>query len=432
MVPAGTGANGRQLLGILHHRRKLGGIAPHQPVELTAIMGGITLVGIEAVDDDAKTEFRHLANKAFREALVRGVAVIDQKNDLDVASAQRLPGEIQETVTIGILQADLRKGCLGGLQIEGIIDRGVAVIEAGAGGNATGIDRRERPLHQRVTYCLAVNGGGHGLAEHLVSVQLANGLPALVRIAPAIGGEIHLQIIADEPRPEGKARRRIGIGGAFQRGDEIFRLLEVGKIARSRHGLHITVGPGGKLVMDLVEIGQLLALLIDLPVIGVAPQHDDIIGTVRDRHPRTHDRHVHKLGRKGVLELVIGVFGIFRMLRFQNMRRSGAEARIGHGVEILLGKGALEGPFHRIIIDLRECRSLTEGFGRCTPSKRRNIGIDNGIFPVEHHVIGIEWLAVGPFGALDEMHGQLVAVFRPFPAFGEIGQRFGVLGIHLK
>ncbi|MNF05384.1 hypothetical protein D3C87_1641130 [compost metagenome] len=69
-------------------------------------MGRIALVGIKAVDDEAKAKFRHLPDKAFRNALVRCVAVIDQKNDLDVSSAQCLLREVQEAVAIGVLQAD--------------------------------------------------------------------------------------------------------------------------------------------------------------------------------------------------------------------------------------------------------------------------------------------------------------------------------------
>ncbi|MNY29190.1 hypothetical protein D3C86_1632180 [compost metagenome] len=106
MVPACAGADGCQLLGILHHGGKLGGVAAHQPVELPAIMGGIALVGIEAVDDDAQAEFRHLANETFRKALVRRVAVIDEKGDLDIAAAERFLGEIQKPIAIGVLQAD--------------------------------------------------------------------------------------------------------------------------------------------------------------------------------------------------------------------------------------------------------------------------------------------------------------------------------------
>ncbi|MOA16336.1 hypothetical protein D3C78_1365470 [compost metagenome] len=122
--------------------------------------------------------------------------------------------------------------------------------------------------------------------------------------------------------------------------------------------------------MYLVEIGQLLALFVHLPVIGIAPQHDEIIRPVGHGHPCAHDRHVHILRRESVLELVIGVLGIFRMLGLQDMRRTGAEARIGHGVEILLGKSGLEGPFDGVIIDLFQRRSFTKGLRRGAAAKR--------------------------------------------------------------
>ncbi len=95
-------------------------------------MGRVALVGIKAVDDEAKAKFRHLPDKAFRDALVRRVAVIDQKNDLDVSSAQCLLREVQEAVAIGVLQADRCQGGFRFLKVEGVIDRGIAIVKTGA------------------------------------------------------------------------------------------------------------------------------------------------------------------------------------------------------------------------------------------------------------------------------------------------------------
>ena len=50
-------------------------------------------------------------------------------------------------------------------------------------------------------------------------------------------------------------------------------------------------------------------------------------------------------------------------------------------------------------------------------------GIDDVVLPGEDHVLGGEGLAVRPFGALDQMHGQLLAVIRPVPRLGELRQR---------
>ena len=72
-----------------------------------------------------------------------------------------------------------------------------------------------------------------------------------------------------------------------------------------------------------------------------------------------------------------------------------------------------------------------EGFRR-GGIERRDVRVDDIVFPVEHDVLGIERIAVGPFRAFDQLHGQLVAVVRPFPALGEVRQRLHVLGFDLE
>ena len=67
-------------------------------------------------------------------------------------------------------------------------------------------------------------------------------------------------------------KMRIGVMGAGQCSKEIYSLAE--------------------------QVGQLIALLVDLPVIRVPPQHDDVIRAVLNRHPRAHHREVHEIRRE--------------------------------------------------------------------------------------------------------------------------------------
>ena len=53
--------------------------------------------------------------------------------------------------------------------------------------------------------------------------------------------------------------------------------------------------------------------------------------------------------------------------------------------------------------------------------------IDDVVLPGEDHVLGGEGIAVRPLGALDQMHGELLAVVGPFPGFGELRQRLDLL-----
>jgi len=158
-----------------------------------------------------------------------------------------------------------------------------------------------------------------------------------------------------------QARRRVGIGGALQRLDIVFRLFHRRVVAGAGHCLHVAVGPGREPVVHLVEVGQLVAGLVDLPEIGVAQHDDDIVGPILGRHPGPHDRNVEVFRLDGVLVLIIGVGRVFRVQRLEDMRRAGAEIAISHLIEILLGEGVPERPFDGVIVDGPERRALAEG-----------------------------------------------------------------------
>ncbi|MCY1226239.1 hypothetical protein D9M72_384660 [compost metagenome] len=431
VVPAGARTRCAKLRRVLHDGRVFRSISVNHPVEAAGIVGRIALFAVEGIQHDPKTELLHLPDDAFGEVAVGRIAVVDKKHDLDVLPTGLVGREVDEAVAVGVFQASFFEQSLRAIEVKGIIDGRLPVIEAGAGGKSARIDRRERTLHQRLAELLAIHRHGHRLAEILVAVELAHGLGPFVRLAPAIGREVHVQIVADEARAEGKPRGCRILGSALQRFDEVFRLLEVGEIGGTGNRLHVAVGPGRELVVQLVDVRELVAGLVHLPVVGVAAQHDDIVSTVGDRHPGAHDGDVHVFRREGVLVLVVGRARIFRVFGFEDMRRAGAEGAIGHGIEVLAREGLLEGPFDRVLVDLLQRRSGAEGLRRCAV-QRRYIRVEDIVVPVEHDVVGVEGVAVRPFRTLDEMHCQLVAVGRPVPAPGKVWQRLDVLRFHLE
>ena len=125
-----------------------------------------------------------------------------------------------------------------------------------------------------------------------VAVEVANRLAAFVRLAPAVGRVVHVDRIADRAGAEGETRGRLRIGRALQGLDVAFGLLEVGEVAGAGNRLHVAIRPGRQLVGEFVEVGQLIALFVDLPVVGIAAHHDDVVRPVLDRHPGAHHREV--------------------------------------------------------------------------------------------------------------------------------------------
>ena len=252
-------------------------------------------------------------------------------------------------------------------------------------------------------------------------------LRACIGLAPTIARHVHLQGIADGTGTEGETRRCVVGRGAPQRLDIAFGLFEVGEVTGTGHGLYVAVCPGREAVVHLVEVGQLVAGFVDLPVVRVAPQHDDVVSAVLNRRPGAHDRNVQIFRREGVLVLLIGVVGVVGMLRLQDMRRARTEGAVGHLVEVLGGEGFLEGPLQRVGVDRLERGALAERFrGRAV--QRRDVGIENIVLPVEHRVVGVEGIAVGPLGTLDQVHGELTPVVGPFPALGEVRHGREVVG----
>ena len=117
------------------------------------------------------------------------------------------------------------------------------------------------------------------------------------------------------------------VGTGFESDDEMARLagavLEAAAI--TGHRLHVAVAPGRKPEVHFVQVRQLLAGLVDLPVIGVAAGHHDVVGAVFDHDPGAHRREVHEVRREGVQERLIAFATVLGVLRLQDVAWAGAE-----------------------------------------------------------------------------------------------------------
>ena len=113
---------------------------------------------------------------------------------------------------------------------------------------------------------------------------------------------------------------------------------------------------------------------------------------------------------------------MLRVLRLHDMARTRAEVAVGERVEHSgSGKGVVEGERHRVVVDLGSVVPLPKVSGEAPLS-----GVTSDpsrVVPVEHHVLGVERIAVRPFCALDQMHGQRLTVLATIP---RLFARFGI------
>ena len=144
MVVAGARAGSGKLRRVLHDRGTLGLVAHDHPVVAAGVAGRVELLAVQRVEDDADAELFHLADDAFGEALVGGVVGIGKQHDLEVLAALLVGGEVHEAVAVRILQPDLFEQRLGAVDVERIVDRRCAVVEAGRRRQAARVDGRER------------------------------------------------------------------------------------------------------------------------------------------------------------------------------------------------------------------------------------------------------------------------------------------------
>ncbi len=184
---------------------------------LIAILAGLR------VENDADTELLHLGDNTFGQALVGRVVVGHQERDFNILATVDVCREVDDPVAIRVLQTCSRQFLLRTFKVEGIVHGRLPVIEVRTRQDAARIGRHERTLDEGIAEFLPVDRHGDGLAEVLVAVQLTNRLRPCIRIAPAIGREVHVDVIADEARAKGETGRRILLRSALQRFDEVFR-----------------------------------------------------------------------------------------------------------------------------------------------------------------------------------------------------------------
>ena len=159
-----------EAFGVLHNRYELGIVAPDMPIERTTLSCGITVVTGEDVRDNPQScPFGHSDN-TFNQAFVGGIVSVAKERDLHVLAAGLACREVQNAITVGILESRCFKLRSGGFEAKRIIDGGVLIEVGHAGLDATRIDGGKRTLDQRFTKALAIQHRCHALAEVNVSI----------------------------------------------------------------------------------------------------------------------------------------------------------------------------------------------------------------------------------------------------------------------
>ncbi len=119
------------------------------------------------------------------------------------------------------------------------------------------------------------------------------------------------------------------------------------------------------------------------------------------------------------------------MLRLHDVAGQRAELAERHLVQHALRPHVPEREADRVGVERLERRPHAESVRRRT-ALRGDVAVHQMVVPVEHHVVRVERIAVGPFGALDQVHRELVAILGPLPALGEVGQRRELVGPDLE
>ena len=112
------------------------------------------------------------------------------------------------------------------------------------------------------------------------------------------------------------------------------------------------------------------------------------------------------------------------------MARAGAEVAVSEVVQHRLRKGGLEGQREVIVVDVGINPVRIGSRGR--PHQRCHVLVHHDVVVIEIGVSGGERCSVRPFGPLDQMHGQGLAVFRPVPRLGKVGHRLQVSRVHFE
>ncbi len=198
---------------------------------------------------------------------------------------------------------------------------------------------------------------------------------------------------------------------------------------------------------DAIEIGQLGALAVDLPEIGIALD-DNARGAADiglDDDPRVENRLVRvaparrdldvavlgaeEIGPAGhagrldhVVQLVVVLGQELTGVVLAEQRRMLAERRGELLEEQAVGAGELE--LDGVVVDLGDRRSLTLD-RKDAGDDAVEIGILDAVLDREHDIVGGEGLAVRPFHALAQMEDEGRAVLADVPALGDVRNCLG-------
>ena len=219
--------------------------------------------------------------------------------------------------------------------------------------------------------------------------------------------------------------------------------------------LHVDIAGHSAQVEDLgvlynvsgnpVDIGQLVAGGVHLPVVGVAFQHDGDFGRDLGEAPGEEDRHVGVEARgEPVVEVLMPELKlVFLRLRVQLLFVGVVAMELGQVVLGIPGHRSAVGPGHQVHEDaMRAGEGEADGeiVGRVHDDGLAANGQPDGeaggevfiaqhILIPEHEVLGGVRRAVRPSDAFTQVEGVGGAVIGDFPGFGQIGAHIGAVTV---
>ena len=219
-----------------------------------------------------------------------------------------------------------------------------------------------------------------------------------------------------------------GSDALLQRLDEDAGVLQVVLVAAAGHHAQRAAGAAGPLlVLDLVEIRKLLARLVHRVEVRVAAHDQQLVRLVLGRRERPGGDLRQVLRRREVGELlVVHVLVVLRVHRLHDVRRHDVEAALRHVEERGRRLRRAEGPADGVVVDLLELGRHVVELPGVSLASRVDVRVADVVFPGEDHIVGVERHAVRPLDPFHQLHGQLLAVGRPFPALGELRQRLDI------
>ena len=359
--------------------------------------------------------------------------------DVQVEQHAGAVGEAPEAVAVTLGETDLVEHRAGARRV--VVRIRLRQLRVGVLGSRTRGDLRRLAEAEPfgIDDRLAVDGQRQRLPETLVIQQFV--LVGRLRVV-----DLAVQVEGDG---EQAAARRIPmvhfVSVPLPLGHQFSVVVEIGGFLD--RGLAVDDGDVHHLLVfhlkhDAVQVGQLIALLIDGVVVGIAHQRVRAAGAVGADGPGTQGRQLrvvlhlamsplehgdgagllprihHLLDLRGIAE--------FRMQRAQvvrGQRLEGAAAATGHELEedaVRLGKDVLD----RVVVDLLDAAFLAAHLDDLGHPAQLVAGLGVGpggpAVPPEHDVVGGEWMAIGP-ADLAQMEGEDAVVVGDLVPLDQVG-----------